>query len=132
MLVALVLGISTACAIEDDDDDGAADDSGTDSGAATTDADTGEPQTCVDAQQAADEFIANNSACEVDEDCTQVAALCVPSSVCGAVPLNAGYDANTWAAIDAALQTCTECGGDPCGACTLCDGGVCRLSVGCG
>lgn len=131
--VALVAA-TLACVADDDDgdDDAQADTSASDGTAEpTTNDPVEEPATCRAAQQAADEFIANNSACEVDEDCTQVGGLCVGSNVCGEVSLNVGHDAATWAMIDAGLQTCTDCGADPCGSCPRCDAGVCVSVIHC-
>ena len=124
----LLVAVLAACVADDDDEDSGAADS---TSGATANADDGEPQSCTVAQQAAVDFIANNSACMVDEDCTQVLGQCVPSNVCGAVALAVTHDAAAWAMIDAALQTCTECGGDPCGGCTTCDDGVCSISLAC-
>jgi hypothetical protein len=126
-----VVAVTLACVAEDDDgDDDAHADTGTTEGTAepTTNDPVEEPPSCIAAQQAADEFIANNSACEVDEDCASVLGLCVSSNVCGQVSLAVGYDAAAWAMIDAGLQTCMECGGDPCPGCSVCDDGICRAA----
>jgi hypothetical protein len=141
-VAAIVFALLTATCVSKDDDDGETqgdDGSASSSEGATTetgstssagDSTGDEPLTCVEAQEAAAMFVAANAACEVDADCTSVLALCVgEGQVCGALPVRVGYDEAAWAEIEQALSICTECGGDPCGACSACVAGTCTLAL---
>lgn len=144
--------VANGCGEQEDDDDGASaspsetmpittsasDDSSetsasdTSAGATTADATTGEPQSCLDAIDAAGAFLSAHRACELDADCSQVSAFCLPANTCGSSPIAVGYDMAEWMTISEGLNTCEQCGADPCGACAACVDGVCTLTLQCG
>lgn len=128
-----------ACAAEDKDDTGGTqtvgDESsgaGSESSSSAVETSTGdEAMICADARADAVAFLGANQACEVDEDCTGVSTFCLDGSTCGTSPIAVGFDQAAWMAISDALNTCTDCGADPCGACAACTDGICTLSVSC-
>ena len=91
-----------------------------------------ELQACLDALDAARDFLGAHRSCEMDVDCTQVSTFCLPESTCGSSPIAVGYDMEEWMMISDGLNTCEMCGADPCGACTACVQGFCTLTVDCG
>lgn len=125
------------CAAQDDDDAGTqsvGETSSSSSDASSSGAETstgGELQSCVDARLEAAQFLAANRACEVDTDCTSVSTFCIEQSTCGSSAIAVGYDMAMWMEISAGLDTCTDCGADPCGACSVCNDGTCTLDLQC-
>ena len=69
------------------------------------------------------DFIGNNRACTVDEDCQLVLADCYegPERACDSIALSTGADVTTFAALHEQLSFCVEaCGGPDCGASVSC------------
>jgi hypothetical protein len=141
-VVLAAAGWLAACAADDKDDTGtqSVGDASSSSSGATSEADSssgaetstgGEPQTCTDARLAAPAFIGANLACVEDTDCTQVSTFCLDGSTCGSSAIAVGYDVAMWTAISNGLDTCTNCGADPCGACSVCSDGICTLGLDC-
>jgi len=86
---------------------------------------------CEAARAAVGPFLADNSQCSNDEDCTQVSAFCVANATCGALAIAVGYDEAAWAAIDDGLGTCQGCSADPCGFPVVCNAANrCEFSPG--
>jgi hypothetical protein len=80
---------------------------------------------CGDGRSAAADFIEANSACEVDEDCVALDAICYEGTPCGSISVNVDYDPEAWAEISAALDTCQGCGANACGFPVACIDGRC-------
>jgi hypothetical protein len=97
---------------------------------ATTDQSGGDAPACMDVVANANAFIASNNACTNDEDCGSFNGFCFPGATCGGVAVNVDADESQWNAIHDGLEAeCSPCGADPCGACSVCDGDVCRLQL---
>jgi hypothetical protein len=85
---------------------------------------------CAIAEQEVENFLADNRACEVDEDCQYVGKGCYdgPLVECVAISLNVDADLEVWDAIQEPLGPCGhECGGNDCGASVRCGAdGLCE------
>lgn len=84
---------------------------------------------CESYQRDAENFLAENQACETDDDCVLVAAECYmdPSNQCGSVGLNTSANQDDWATLMGYLQSCLgECPVNDCEAPVACGPeGVC-------
>jgi hypothetical protein len=83
---------------------------------------------CNDAIMEVEQFLADNTACESDDDCVYADKGCYngPETACVAVGLNGDADLEAWADLNGQLQMCGEdCGGDECGASISCIANVC-------
>ncbi len=85
---------------------------------------------CAIAEQEVDLVLAENRACEVDEDCVYVDKGCYdgPLHLCVAISLNADADIDVWDALQEPLGPCGhDCGGNECGAGVRCGAeGLCE------
>lgn len=131
----VVAACLVACPAEDEGDTGSTQtngDASSESSSSTIGTSTGgEPMSCTDAQLEAAAFLSANRACTEDADCTQLGTLCLDGNTCGSSPIAVGYDEAAWMEISAGLDTCMNCGADPCGACAACTEGICTLGFEC-
>jgi hypothetical protein len=85
---------------------------------------------CAFAEQEVELFLADNRACEVDEDCQWVEKGCYdgPLADCTAISLNVDADLDVWDQLQAALgPSGHECGGNDCGPQIVCSAeGLCE------
>jgi hypothetical protein len=138
--IAVVAGCDTkAKCVADCDDAGV--ESGSESGSdsdsesgseSDSDSDSGSP-VCVDANADAQAFVEANRACTTHADCKLVEGICAGALAdsCGSVAVSSSADDAQWDALHGALQSCNECGANPCGATAVCtEEGVCDAQFG--
>ena len=127
--IAAVAGCDTkAKCVADCDDAGVDSDSESES-----ESESGSDPVCEDANADARAFVEANRACFRHADCKLVEGICAGALAdsCGSVALSSSADDAQWDALHGALQSCNECGANPCGATAVCtEEGICDAQFG--